>query len=62
MLRVIPLITETFNRFFRGRRFATGLDFGWGDDFYSHCLWEYVDQLSGADVSKCIEDGCNRSA
>jgi 2-polyprenyl-3-methyl-5-hydroxy-6-metoxy-1,4-benzoquinol methylase len=57
-----PLITETFKRFSQGRRFATGLDFGCGDGFYGHFLREYVDQLSGADISKCIEDAGNRSA
>jgi 2-polyprenyl-3-methyl-5-hydroxy-6-metoxy-1,4-benzoquinol methylase len=57
-----PLITEAFKGFSWGRRFATGLDFGCGDGFYGHFLRQYVDQLSGADVSNCIENAGNRSA
>jgi 2-polyprenyl-3-methyl-5-hydroxy-6-metoxy-1,4-benzoquinol methylase len=55
-----PLITERFKRFSKGRRFGTGLDFGCGDGFYGNFLREYVDHLSGADVSRCVEDSGNR--
>jgi 2-polyprenyl-3-methyl-5-hydroxy-6-metoxy-1,4-benzoquinol methylase len=57
-----PLITEDFKKFAQGRRFATGLDFGCGDGFYGHFLGQFVNELSGADVSPCIEDAANRCA
>ena len=56
------LITDRFISYFKARRFATGLDFGCGDGFYGHFLRQYVDSLSGTDVSNCVEDVENRAA
>ena len=57
-----PLITARFEKFSRGKRFATGLDFGCGDGFYGGFLRQHVERLHGTDVSSCIEDAGKRAA